>query len=88
MAAESLGLPLVPPVLARNDVHGASFRRGANFAVGGATTLDASFFHRWDPPGGSMFPLNTSLGVQLQWFESLKPSLCKTPQGKPRSTRY
>ncbi|PUZ58738.1 hypothetical protein GQ55_5G532100 [Panicum hallii var. hallii] len=74
--AESLGLPLVPPFLARSGT--ATFRRGANFAVGGATALDASFFHRWDPPGGSVFPLNTSLGVQMQWFESLKPSLCAT----------
>uniref|UniRef100_A0A453EGF7 Uncharacterized protein n=1 Tax=Aegilops tauschii subsp. strangulata TaxID=200361 RepID=A0A453EGF7_AEGTS len=45
------------------------FRRGANFAVGSATALDAAFFH------GGKFPLNVSLGVQLQWFESLKPSL-------------
>jgi hypothetical protein len=88
-AAESLGLPLVPPFLARNGTAAAatsSFRRGANFAVGGAPALDTTFFHRWDPPGGSMFPLNTSLGVQLQWFESLKPSLCATPRGTLRST--
>ncbi|XP_062189544.1 GDSL esterase/lipase At5g45910-like [Phragmites australis] len=74
--AESLGLPLVPPVLA----HNGTFRRGANFAVGGATALDASFFHHGEAPGASKFPLNTSLGVQLQWFESLKPSLCGTTQ--------
>ncbi|TKW12109.1 hypothetical protein SEVIR_5G015400v4 [Setaria viridis] len=78
--AESLGLPLVPPFLARNG-SATSFRRGANFAVGGAPALDTTFFHRWDPPGGSVFPLNTSLDVQLQWFESLKPSLCATPKG-------
>ncbi|KAL6627171.1 hypothetical protein ACP70R_030897 [Stipagrostis hirtigluma subsp. patula] len=70
--AERLGLPLVPPFLA----HNGSFRRGANFAVGGATALDAGFFHH----GARKFPLNTSLGVQLQWFESLKPSLCGTTQ--------
>ncbi|PWZ34032.1 GDSL esterase/lipase [Zea mays] len=82
--AESLGLPLVPPFLQAQAQarHGTgSFRRGANFAVGGATALDASFFHRWDPPGGSVFPLNASLGVQLQWFQSLKRSLCATPKG-------
>ncbi|TVU22933.1 hypothetical protein EJB05_32654 [Eragrostis curvula] len=73
--AESLGLPLVPPFLAR-ERNGSTFRRGANFAVGGATAIDAAFFHSGDPPGGSTFPLNTSLGVQLQWFESIKPSLC------------
>lgn len=68
--AQRLGLPLVPPSLA----HNGSFHRGANFAVGGATALDAAFFH------GDKFPLNTSLGVQLEWFESLKPSLCRTTQ--------
>ena len=64
LSAQSLGLPLVPPFLARSGT--ATFRRGANFAVGGATALDTSFFHRWDPPGGSVFPLNTSLGVQMR----------------------
>lgn len=76
LAAERLGLPYVPPFLA----HNGSFRRGANFAVGGATALDAGFFHDEEAPGASEFPLNTSLGVQLQWFESLKPSLCGTTQ--------
>jgi hypothetical protein len=74
-AAERLGLPLVPPFLARTDDGGVS-RGGAKFAVGGATAINASFFHRDDPPGGSTFPLNTSLSVQLRWFESAKPSLC------------
>ncbi|CAL4966097.1 unnamed protein product [Urochloa decumbens] len=78
--AESMGLPLVPPFLARNGTAARSFRRGANFAVGGATALDTTFFHRWDPPGGNVFPLNTSLAVQMQWFESLKPDLCATPK--------
>ncbi|KAM3348175.1 hypothetical protein ACQJBY_021848 [Aegilops geniculata] len=71
--AQRLGLPLVPPSLA----HNGSFRQGANFAVGGATALDAAFFHDGSDPGNK-FPLNTSLGVQLQWFEALKPSLCRT----------
>ncbi|KQK03356.2 hypothetical protein BRADI_2g07320v3 [Brachypodium distachyon] len=69
--AQGLGLPLLPPSLA----HNGSFRRGANFAVGGATALDAAFFH-----SQSKFPLNTSLGVQLEWFDSLKPSICRTTQ--------
>ncbi|CAM0953602.1 unnamed protein product [Alopecurus aequalis] len=73
--AENLGLPYVPPTLAYNG----SFRQGANFAVGAATALDANFFHERDIPGApSKFPLNTSLGVQLEWFESMKPSLCGT----------
>ncbi|VAI69370.1 unnamed protein product [Triticum turgidum subsp. durum] len=74
--AQGLGLPLVPPYLS----HKGSFQQGANFAVGGATALNSSFFHIGDPPGASPFPLNTSLEVQLGWFEELKPSLCQTDQ--------
>ncbi|XP_051223757.1 GDSL esterase/lipase At5g45910 [Lolium perenne] len=75
--AENLGLPFVPPSLA----HNGSFHRGANFAVAGATTLDADFFHDRNIPGApSKFPLNTSLNVQLEWFEKLKPSLCGSTQ--------
>lgn len=82
LAAEGLGLPFVPPFLA----HNGSFRRGANFAVGGATAIDAGFFHDdGEPPDASKFPLNTSLGVQIQWFESLVPSLCATTQGACQS---
>ncbi|XP_051223760.1 GDSL esterase/lipase At5g45910 [Lolium perenne] len=77
--AQRLGLPLVPPSLA----HNGSFRRGANFAVGAATALDAARFHDGSNPG-NQFPLNTSLGVQLEWFESLKPSLCHTARGCER----
>ena len=76
-SAQGLGLPLVPPYLS----HNGSFRQGANFAVGGATGLNSSFFHIGDGSGASLFPLNTSLEVQLEWFEDLKPSLCKTDQG-------
>jgi hypothetical protein len=77
-AAEKLELPFVPPFL----THNGSFRRGANFAVAGATTLDADFFHDRNIPGApSKFPLNTSLNVQLEWFEKLKPSLCGSTQG-------
>uniref|UniRef100_A0A0E0BZ10 Esterase n=1 Tax=Oryza meridionalis TaxID=40149 RepID=A0A0E0BZ10_9ORYZ len=54
------------------------FRQGANFAVSGATTLDASFFS--DIPGVGKFVLNTSSSVQLGWFDSLKPSLCSPAQ--------
>ncbi|XP_044385268.1 GDSL esterase/lipase At5g45910 isoform X2 [Triticum aestivum] len=72
--AQHLGLPFVPPSLA----HNGSFRHGANFAVSGSTALDAAFFRRLLPH--TRKPLNTSLGVQLRWFESLKPSLCGTTQ--------
>ncbi|CAO2205116.1 unnamed protein product [Urochloa humidicola] len=44
LVAQSLGLPLVPPSLAHNG-SSSFFRHGANFAVTGATTLDAAFYH-------------------------------------------
>ncbi|XP_044953686.1 GDSL esterase/lipase At5g45910-like [Hordeum vulgare subsp. vulgare] len=73
--AENLGLPYVPATQA----HNGSFHQGANFAVAAATTLDAEFYHERDIPGApSKFPLNTSLEVQLAWFESMKPYLCPT----------
>ncbi|KAG2586084.1 hypothetical protein PVAP13_5NG020200 [Panicum virgatum] len=83
--AEALGLPYVPPYLgppfgSPPASSGGSFRRGASLAVGGATALDAAFFRsRGILPAPSKFPLNASLSVQLDWFEShLKPSLCRT----------
>lgn len=74
-AAEKLDLPFVPPFLS----HNGSFREGVNFAVAGATALNASFFR--DIPLVGSFVLNTSSSVQLGWFESLKPSLCSPAQG-------
>lgn len=67
--AEDLGLPFVPPSL----VHNGSFCHGANFAVAGAFACNASFYS--DLPIVGPFALNTSSSVQLQWFDSLKPSL-------------
>ncbi|KAF8714303.1 hypothetical protein HU200_027763 [Digitaria exilis] len=40
--AQELGLPLLPPSKAKN----ATFHRGANFAITGATSLDTPFFCR------------------------------------------
>ncbi|KAF8643645.1 hypothetical protein HU200_066701 [Digitaria exilis] len=75
--AEGLGLPYVPPYLGP-----PGFRQGASLAVGAATAIDVGFFHeRGLVPAPSKFPLNTSLTVQLQWFDSLlKPTLCGTTQ--------
>ncbi|RLM94179.1 hypothetical protein C2845_PM08G01040 [Panicum miliaceum] len=75
LVAQTLGLLLVPPSLAQN---GSSFRQGANFAVAGATTLNAEFYHARGIAG--KLPINTSLNVQLEWFEALEPSLCATSQ--------
>ncbi|PKU72679.1 GDSL esterase/lipase [Dendrobium catenatum] len=71
--AESQGLPLLPSYLASHE----NFRQGANFAVAGATALDPAFFQEI----GVGLWTNYSLSTQLRWFDELKPSLCKTPQG-------
>ena len=75
VAAEALGLPMLPPYLAK----GKDFRQGVNFAVAGATAMDPSFFREI----GAEFMLwtNMSLSTQVQWFEELKPSLCNTSKG-------
>ncbi|CAL4962663.1 unnamed protein product [Urochloa decumbens] len=65
--AEAFGLPFVPPYLGGGD-----FEYGANFAVGGATALNGSFFRErgveptWTPH---------SLGEQMQWFKKLLQSI-------------
>nr|CAB3471665.1 unnamed protein product [Digitaria exilis] len=86
--AEGLGLPYVPPYLGPPfgsppaAAAAQGFRQGASLAVGAATAIDVGFFHeRGLVPAPSKFPLNTSLTVQLQWFDSLlKPTLCGTTQ--------
>ncbi|OAY67916.1 GDSL esterase/lipase, partial [Ananas comosus] len=72
--AEALGLPLIPPYFG----HDKSFRKGANFAVGGATTLDLSFFQSRGILSSNAAPLNISLDTQLGWFQQLKPTLCNS----------
>ncbi|GJN06456.1 hypothetical protein PR202_ga24185 [Eleusine coracana subsp. coracana] len=74
--AEDLGLPFVPPFLAYNG----SFRQGANFAVAAAFARNASFYSQI--PNVGQFALNTSLSVQMQWFDSIKPSLCNSAQAE------
>jgi hypothetical protein len=74
-AAQEFGLPLLPPSKAKN----ATFERGANFAITGATALDTDFFQKrglgktvWN--SGSLF-------TQIQWLRDLKPSLCNSAPG-------
>uniref|UniRef100_A0A0D9ZVN5 Esterase n=1 Tax=Oryza glumipatula TaxID=40148 RepID=A0A0D9ZVN5_9ORYZ len=66
--AEALGLPLVPPFLAKeaNDFGGGG---GANFAIVGGTALDVGFFIRHN--NASVPPFQSSLRVQIGWFRSL-----------------
>ncbi|KAK1302018.1 GDSL esterase/lipase [Acorus calamus] len=71
---EAFGHPYLPPYLASPNA--TNFRSGVNFAVGGATALKTTFFADRKL---SLF-VNNSLSDQLQWFETLKPSLCGTEQ--------
>ncbi|KAF7018639.1 hypothetical protein CFC21_031906 [Triticum aestivum] len=69
--AQALGLPLVPPYLAK----GSNFSNGVNFAVAGAPALNLTYLQ-----GQNLTvepPINRSLHDQLDWFQKLKPSLCK-----------
>ncbi|KAJ6766976.1 ZINC FINGER FYVE DOMAIN CONTAINING PROTEIN [Salix purpurea] len=75
--SEASGLPHLPPYLALRKDQLHSFH-GVNFAVAGATALDAKFFY--DQSIGKVLWTNDSLSVQLGWFKQLKSSLCTTKQ--------
>ncbi|KAF8698208.1 hypothetical protein HU200_035727 [Digitaria exilis] len=69
------GLPLLKP----SKQGGADFKKGANMAIIGATTMDSSFFQSlgiadkiWN---------NGPLNTQIQWFQQLMPSICGSTQG-------
>ncbi|TVU29428.1 hypothetical protein EJB05_20993, partial [Eragrostis curvula] len=71
--AKDLGLPLLNPYLDK----GADFTNGANFAVAGATALNATAL-AWR---GVVVPhTSSSLAVQLQWFKDLMRATTKSPQ--------
>ncbi|WOH11911.1 hypothetical protein DCAR_0831407 [Daucus carota subsp. sativus] len=74
--AEAYGLPYLPPYLAIVD--GVKYENGVNFAVAGATALDAEFYA--DKKLGHFLWTNSSLSVQLGWFKKLKSTLCTTRQ--------
>lgn len=71
-SAEQFGLPLLRPSLQNNP----DVSKGVNFAVGGATSINVDFFERNKVVNFKL--LNSSLNVQLDWFEKLKPAFCKT----------
>ncbi|KAL2494903.1 GDSL esterase/lipase [Forsythia ovata] len=75
--AEAYGLPYLPPylALAKGD---KKFEHGVNFAVSGATAIDAKFFY--DRKIGQILWTNDSLSVQLGWFKKLKSTLCSTKE--------
>ncbi|XP_078174980.1 GDSL esterase/lipase At1g28570-like [Carex rostrata] len=70
--AGNLGFPFLPPSLSQ----GQDFSKGVNFAVSGATALNHTFFQQNNIR--NQYLLNTSLSVQLGWFENMKPSICNT----------
>ncbi|XP_078175101.1 GDSL esterase/lipase At1g28580-like [Carex rostrata] len=72
--AEYFGLPLLPP----SHSISKNFTQGANFAVIGATALPLEYFKKnniYDIP-----PINSSLPVQLDWFDDLKQYVCNSTQ--------
>uniref|UniRef100_A0A7N0U318 GDSL esterase/lipase n=1 Tax=Kalanchoe fedtschenkoi TaxID=63787 RepID=A0A7N0U318_KALFE len=76
--AEAYGLPYMPAYLSLNVSKGEDGRRGANFAVAGATALGKDFFGKLGIV--SLLWTNNSLADQIVWFKKLKPSLCATPK--------
>ena len=74
MVAMYFHLPFLNPYLAK----GSDFTKGANFAVAGATALDASVLAAQNISG----PVTeNSLRIQLQWFRSLLHTTFSNPRG-------
>ena len=71
--AKDLGLPLLSPYLDK----GADFTHGVNFAVAGATALDAAALAS---RGVSVPHTNSSLAVQLQRFKDFMSATTRSPQ--------
>ncbi|XP_028787653.1 GDSL esterase/lipase At5g45910-like [Neltuma alba] len=74
--AEAYGLPYLTPYLKLRK--GQDGHHGVNFAVAGATALDADFFYKRGL--GKILWTHDSLSVQLDWFKKIKRSLCTTRQ--------
>ncbi|KAK6917664.1 GDSL lipase/esterase [Dillenia turbinata] len=74
--AEEFGLPYLPPYMA--VANASNFGHGVNFAVAGATALNATFFY--ERQSGFLLWTRDSLAVQLGWFKQLKSSSCRTKQ--------
>ncbi|KAF3328567.1 GDSL esterase/lipase [Carex littledalei] len=72
--ALDLGLPLVPAYFSK----GKDFNQGANFAVIGSTALKLDYFRQHNIT--NVPPVDTSISVQLGWFDQFKPSICNTTE--------
>ncbi|XP_068658165.1 acetylajmalan esterase-like [Aristolochia californica] len=71
--AERFGLPFINAYLDKS----ATFVNGVNFAVAGATALDASYLESI----GLIMPFSrSSLSTQLGWFEDHLASICSSPE--------
>ncbi|ONI10636.1 hypothetical protein PRUPE_4G058800 [Prunus persica] len=83
--AQFLGLPFVPPFLQNLNSNQSvqNFEAGVNFAVIGATGLDASFLATMEIHSPST---NNFLRIQLEWFKQMLPSLCNTSLGNDITT--
>ncbi|KAK8643940.1 hypothetical protein V6N13_013217 [Hibiscus sabdariffa] len=78
-AAETLGFPFLPPYYGCKNGGREGFRKGANFAVAGATALSSSFLAEM---GIHNPTTNMSLGDQLSSFNDFLPPLCSSSSGK------
>ncbi|KAJ0970910.1 hypothetical protein J5N97_018869 [Dioscorea zingiberensis] len=71
--AEAIGLPFLPPYLAGQGKH--KFQQGVNFAIGGGTAAETSFYE------ANGFPLPSysfSLHDQMEWFKEMLPIFCSS----------
>ncbi|KAJ1431714.1 SGNH hydrolase superfamily [Sesbania bispinosa] len=75
--AEAYGLPFVPAYL--NLTKDQDIKKGVNFAFAGATALDFEYFIR---NGVDKPATDKSLSIQLGWFKTIKPSICKSKEGE------
>ncbi|XP_028766511.1 GDSL esterase/lipase At1g28590-like [Neltuma alba] len=75
--AESLGMELLKPYLAikKGEMKNWKGEGGVNFAVAGATALDADFFEEKGIPS---FLTSNSLSIQLRWLKELLRILCNS----------
>jgi len=74
--AGAYGLPMLPAYLTIKK--GTNIKKGVNFAYSGSTALNKTYF---DQRGMNVKAAAYSLGTQLDWFNEIKPSLCKSKAG-------
>ncbi|KAJ3685311.1 hypothetical protein LUZ61_014475 [Rhynchospora tenuis] len=73
--AQAYKLPFIPAYLSGNNTY--DFPHGMNFAVGGATAMNNSFFESKGIDQSHW--TDYSLDIQLQWFKKLLPTIMENP---------